>query len=363
MNVGIIGCGNISGIYLKNLKRCADLHLAAVADLELGRAQNRAQEFDIARTCSPDELLADPDIHIVVNLTIPQAHAEVNLKAIAAGKHVYTEKPLATTRADGLRTLAQAREKGVRVSGAPETFLGAGLQTCRKLIDEGAIGAPVGATAFMGSIGPEGWHPDPDFFYQPGAGPLFDMGPYYLTALVHLLGAVRRVSGSARITRPERRIGSQPRRGQMITVRTPTHVAAVLDFAGGPIATFVTSFDVWASTLPRLELYGAEGTLAIPDPNTFGGPVRLWTPQAKEWQEVPLTHANTENSRGLGVADLARAIQTGRPHRASGELAFHVLDVMQALLETSESGRHIDIASTCERPAPLPAGLRDWELD
>ncbi len=361
--IGLVGCGVISGIYLENFQKFDYLKVAACADIDLSRAEARAAEYGVPKACSVDDLLADPSIDLVVNLTVPQAHAAVNLAAVNAGKHLYSEKPLTMNRADGQQLLAAAQANGVRVSCAPETFLGAGLQTCRQLIDDGAIGTVVGASAFMGSSGPESWHPDPDFFYQPGAGPLFDMGPYYLTALVHLLGSIRRVSGSARITRAERLISSQPRAGSFITVNTPTHVAAVLDFAAGPIGTLVTSFDVLANTLPPIEIYGTGGTLTVPDPNSFGGAVKLRQAGDQEWQSVPLTHANASNSRGLGVADMARAVQTGRPHRASGELAYHVVDVMQAMLDTAVLDRSIHIASTCERPAPLPAGLRDWELD
>lgn len=363
LTIGIIGCGVISGIYLQNFRRFDYLQVGAVADLDLSRAEARAAEFGVPKACSVEELLADPGIDIVVNLTVPAAHAAVNLAAIQAGKHVYAEKPLTMTRAEGLELLAAARERNLRVSCAPETFLGAGLQTCRRLIDDGAIGQVVGASAFMLSSGPESWHPDPEFFYQPGAGPLFDMGPYYLTALIHLLGPVRRVSGSARITRAQRVIGSLPKAGTMITVNTPTHVAGVLDFDGGPIGTLVTSFDVLSHSMPPIEIYGTQGTLSVPDPNTFGGPVRLRQAGDRDWHAVELSHANPQNSRGLGVADMARGILTGRPHRASGDLAYHVLDVMHAMLDTATQASAVRVESTIERPAPLPTGLGDWELD
>ena len=353
--VGVIGCGNISGIYLTNCRKLPGLELVACADLELARAQAKAAEHGI-RAAAVDELLADPDIDLVINLTIPAVHAEVSMSALAAGKHVYTEKPLATRRADGAAALALARENGLRVGSAPDTFLGGGLQTCRKLIDDGAIGEPVAAVAFMTGHGPEGWHPDPEFFYKPGAGPMFDMGPYYLTALVSLLGPIARVTGSARISFPERTIGSGPKQGQTIVVETPTHVAGVLDFAGGAVVTLITSFDVWAANLPRIEVYGSEGSLSVPDPNTFGGPVRIRLAKDKEWRDVPLTHGYTENSRGLGVADMASAIREGRPHRASGELAYHVLDVMAAFEEASTAGRHVAITSGPPRAEALPTG-------
>jgi predicted dehydrogenase len=353
--VGIIGCGNISTTYFKNCRDFEALEVVACADLDASRAQAKADEFGV-RACSVEALLGDPQIEIVLNLTSPNAHAEVNLAALAAGKHTYTEKPLAVTREAGERTLAAARVAGRRVGCAPDTVLGGGLQTCRELIDDGAIGQPVAAVACMPSHGPEGWHPDPEFFYKPGAGPLFDMAPYYLTALISLLGPVERVSGAARISFPERLITSQPRYGQKILVETPTHVVGLLEFAAGPIGTLLTSFDIWAANLPRIEVYGSQGSLSVPDPNTFGGKVQLWRPDTN-WQEIPLTHGHTDNSRGLGLADMAQAIHTGRPHRANGELGYHVLDCMHAILEAARSGRRIELTSQCERPAPMPISL------
>jgi predicted dehydrogenase len=361
--IGIIGCGNISSTYLTVCPTFDILEVAAVADLVKERAVSQAAKFNVPKALSVDELLADPEITIVINLTIPAAHAAVAMQALEAGKSVYNEKPLALTRAEGQQLLRLAAERGLRVGCAPDTFLGGGLQTARKLIDDGWIGTPVAATAFFLGHGPEAWHPDPDFVYQPGAGPLFDLGPYYLTALVALLGPVRRVTGSARITTPERVIGSEPKRGQMIKVTTPTHVAGVLDFAAGPVASLITSFDVWSHNLPFIEIYGSEGSLSVPDPNTFGGPVRVRRAGATEWGSVPLTHGYTENSRGLGVADLAYALQSGRAHRASGEQAYHVLDIMHALLEASAADHHMTLSSGGERPAPLPLGLRPGTLD
>ena len=237
------------------------------------------------------------------------------------------------------------------------------MQTCRKLIDDGWIGQPVAATAFMLCHGHESWHPAPEFYYQVGGGPMFDMGPYYLTAMVALMGPVRRVTGSARITFPERTITSQPLYGKKVRVEVPTHIAGVLDFANGAIATLVTSFDVWHAEVPRIEIYGTEGSLSVPDPNGFGGPVRLRRAGASEWSEIPLTHGYTKNSRSIGVADMAYALRTHRPARASGELTVHVLDIMHAFHDASREGRHIEMASTCNCPAPLPLGLRDFTLD
>jgi predicted dehydrogenase len=364
--VGIVGCGKISGVYLGNLRSSTVaevIEVVACADLDLERARAQAAQYGVPRACGVAELLADPEIELVVNLTVPQAHATVGLAAIREGKSIYNEKPLAIGREDARRMLDEARERGVRVGCAPDTSLGGGLQTCRKLIDDGAIGTPVAATAFLLSHGPEGWHPDPNFFYQPGAGPLFDMGPYYLSALITMLGPVRRVTASARATFPERVVGSGPKQGERITVNTPTHVAAVLDFTAGPIATVITSFDVWSHGLPRIEIYGSEGSLSVPDPNTFRGPVRLRRAGEAEWQEAPLSHDNVDNMRGLGVLDLAHALRSGRPHRANGELAFHVLDIMHACLAASEESHHIALTSDCARPAPLPPGLPAWQLD
>ncbi|MDQ4078040.1 MAG: Gfo/Idh/MocA family oxidoreductase [Chloroflexota bacterium] len=361
VKVGLIGCGNISGQYLKSCATFPILDVVGCADIVERQAAARAEEFGI-RALTPEALLADPEIEIVVNLTIPATHAEVSLAAIEAGKHVYSEKPLAVTREAGRRILEAARERGLLIGCAPDTFLGGGLQTCRKLVDDGWIGEPVAATAFMTSRGPESWHPNPDFFYQIGAGPMFDMGPYYLTALVHLLGPVRRVTGSTRRSFPERVITSEGRHGERIPVEVGTHVAGVLDLESGPVATLITSFDIWYANLPRIEIYGSEGSLGVPDPNTFRGPVRLRRAGAEEWSEIPLTH-HVPIGRGIGVADMAYALRYDRPVRASGEMAYHVLDLMHSFEEASQSGQHIKIESHCERPAPLPTGLVAGYLD
>ena len=329
--------------------------MVACSDLVLERAEDQAEAYGVPKACTPEELLVDEEVEIVLNLTVPTVHAEVSLAALEAGKHVYTEKPLAVSLEDGRRMLEVAGEGDLLIGCAPDTFLGGGLQTCREVIDEGIIGEPVAVTAFMLNHGPEDWHPNPDFFYQPGAGPMFDLGPYYLSALATLMGPVRRVTASARVTFPERTITSEPHAGTGITVNTPTHVAGVMDFESGAVGTLVTSFDVWSEHQSRIDLYGTEGTLSLPDPNTFGGPVWLWRSDENAWTEVPLTHPYTGNCRGLGLADMAQALRSGRPHRASGELGMHALDVIHAFLDSSERGEHVEVESTFERPEALPA--------
>lgn len=376
MNVGIIGCGAISGIYLYNCYRMSNLRPVALADLDPARPVGKLEEIKakynaewklpgepvLPRTCTPGELLAAADVELVLNLTVPKAHGEVSLAALQAGKHVYCEKPLARSRAEAMPLLALAREKALRIGSAPDTFLGAGLQTCRKLIDDGWIGTPIGCTAFMTCPGHESWHPDPEFYYQVGGGPLFDMGPYYLTALVHLLGPVRRVGGMAKITYPARTITSAKKFGQSIAVETPTHIASTLEFAAGPIGTMLMSFDVWGANLPRIEIYGTGGSLSVPDPNTFCGEIKVKIGRG-DWGTVPLTHSYKENARGLGAADLAAGFFHRRVHRASGELAYHVVDVMESCLEAAQAGKTLEVASTAERPQALPMGLREGEID
>jgi len=363
VKVGVVGCGNISGTYLKNATVFEAIEVAACADLVPQRAATKAAEFAVPRAGSVEQLLAEPDIEIVLNLTTPNGHAEIALAALEAGKSVYNEKPLAIRRADGQRILELARAKSLRVGCAPDTFLGGAWQTARRLIDKGAIGEPVAGAAFVVCHGHEHWHPDPEFLYRVGGGPMFDMGPYYLTALVSLLGPVRGVCGSARITFPERTITSEPKRGQKIKVETPTHVAGVLEFVSGAVGTIVTSFDVWHANLPFIEIYGSTGSLSLPDPNAFGGRLRLRGSADEAWRDVPPEFGYIENSRGLGVADMAHASRSGRPHRACGELAMHVLDVMHAFHDAAREGRRVELTSTCQRPAPLPAGLAAGVLD
>ncbi|TBL76291.1 Gfo/Idh/MocA family protein [Paenibacillus thalictri] len=364
IKVGIVGCGKISSIYFQNCSKFKIMEVVACADLDLSRAQAQAAEFGIAKAYTVAELMADPEIDLVINLTIPAAHAEVCLQALESGKHVYVEKPLAVTREEGRRILDRAASSGRLVGSAPDTFLGGGIQTCVKLIQDGWIGTPVAATAFMLGKGHEHWHPDPEFYYAPGGGPMFDMGPYYLTALVAMLGPIQRVTGSTKITFPERTITSEKKYGQSIKVETPTHVAGVLDFHNGAVGTIITSFDVFGGhNLPRIEIYGSEGTLSVPDPNTFGGPVMIRRHNATEFSPIPLTHGYAENSRGVGVLDMAYALQGGRPHRASGELAYHVLEAMHGFHDASAEGKHYVMQSTCAQPAPVPIGLMPGTMD
>ena len=361
VKLGIVGCGNISSIYCQNAGKLQALEPAACADLIPERAQQRASEYNIPKVCTTEELLADPEIEIVLDLTVPKVHEEVALAAIEAGKSVYNEKPLAVNREGGRRVIEAAKKKKVLVGCAPDTFMGAGIQTCRKLIDDGWIGQPIGATAFFTCRGHESWHPDPEFYYEVGGGPVLDMGPYYVTALVSLMGPVRRVTGSTAASFPTRTITSEGKYGKVIDVEVATHAVGILDFAAGGIATVMVTFDVWAANLPRIEVYGTQGTLSVPDPNTFGGPVRVWL--NGEWKEVPLTHGYPENSRGLGVADMACALRSGRAHRANGDMAFHVLDTMEAIEDACREGKHIELKSTCEKPAALPMGLLPGTLD
>ncbi len=361
--VGLIGCGTISDAYIRGLRVFPWLEVTALSDIDLGRAEAKAEKYDIARGYSVEELLADDEVDIAVNLTVPTVHAEVSLNALEAGKHVYSEKPLAITREDGKRLLNAADANNLRLGCAPDTFMGGGIQTCRKLIDEGAIGEPLSASAFMLGHGVELWHPSPFFFFKYGGHPLFDMGPYYLTALINLLGPIGSVVGLTTTGIPERTVTSEPHKGTVITVDAPVHATAILELASGKPVTMIVSGEVVASELPRIEIYGTEGTLSVPDPNTFDGPVRVKKKGDKLWQDVPLTHSYSGYDRGLGVADMAYALRSSRPHRASGELAYHVLDTLQAIQDASDARRFVDVESTCERPAPLPPGLQVGELD
>lgn len=363
IKVGVIGCGNISTIYLTQLtSEFKVLEVVAVADLIKSRANAAKKKYKIKRACTVAQMLADKSIDIIVNLTTPDAHFSVAKAAIMAGKSVHNEKPITITRAQGQELLTLAAKKKVLTGGAPDTFLGAGLQTCRKLIDDGWIGKPIGFSAHMLCHGHESWHPDPEFYYKTGAGPMFDMGPYYVTALVSLLGPVKRVAGSTQISIPERVITSKPKFGKKVKVDVPTHVCGLMDFKSGVTGTIVTSFDVWGASHPPIEIYGTEGTLWVPDPNCFGGPVKVIR-AGGEAQEVPLTHNYPKDSRGLGVADMAFAIKEGRTNRCNGEMAYHVLDVMHAIHDASDTSRSVKLKSTCKQPTPLAMNPLAGEVD
>jgi predicted dehydrogenase len=352
--IGIVGCGSICGIYLQNLGMFRRTRVVACADLDDAKARTAAEGCG-ARAVTVSDLCSSPEVDLVLNLTVPHAHAEVTKLALECGKHVYSEKPLAVEMEDGAALVEEARRAGLRLGCAPDTFLGAALQTCRQVLDSGEIGQPVGANAFMLCHGHESWHPSPEFYYEVGGGPMFDMGPYYLTALTSLLGPVAQVSGLARASFQQRTITSEAKRGTVVKVETPTHILGLMEFASGALAQITTSFDVWASELPAIEIYGTEGSLAVPDPNGFGGVVRVKRHDEREWREVPHRHRFSDNSRGLGVLDMVRAIEEGRPHRASGELAYHTLELMHGFLESAEQRRHVEIESRAERPSPMPA--------
>lgn len=352
--VGVIGCGRISPQYLDNLVQRFQfcLEVVACADAIREAAETRAREYGIPTVYTVEELLNDPEIEIVVNLTVPTAHYEVSMAALAAGKHVYTEKPLAVTREEGKTLVETAKSRGLLIGGAPDTFLGAGLQTCRKLIDEGWVGKPLSAQGISGmSVHAERYH-------KLGVGPMFDMGPYYMTALVFLLGPVRRVTGSAQ--KPfETKFNpdtSDPDFGRPYSVDVPTNISGILDFESGAVGVVTTTCEI-IRYHPRLEIFGSEGILTCNDPNMFGGPVYIER-RGGEKREVALTHYYDNRNRGLGVADMVYAIRNGRPMRASGDLMYHVHDIMHAVHESSQRDKHIEVQSRVDRPQPFPAGYK-----
>ncbi len=359
VRVGVVGCGMISTIYLKNMTTVFGgiLEVVSCADIVDGRALEAAGKCQGVRAVSVDELIDDDSIELVVNLTIPKAHAEIAMRAIGSGKHIYNEKPLTIMPIEARKLLSAAQKKGLLVGSAPDTFMGAGYQTCRELIDNDVVGRPVAASACMLCRGHERWHPAPEFYYQIGGGPMMDMGSYYLTALISLLGPVSRVTGSTTASFPTRTITSQPLAGKVVPVEVPTHISGILNFACGAVATITTSFDVWHTQAPKMELHGTKASLVMPDPNTFGGPIYLRQSDQKDWQEVKVSRPYVENSRGLGIADMARAIRTGRGHRASGQMAYHVLDLMHAINDSSARGRHFQMETTCSQPAAMGQGL------
>ncbi|WP_344746541.1 Gfo/Idh/MocA family protein [Streptosporangium vulgare] len=354
VGVAVVGCGVISGQYLRNLTAYPAVRVVACADLDRSRAEAAAAEHGVAHAGDPGEVLGLPEVELVVNLTVPAAHAEVAGAAVAAGRHVYNEKPLTLDRESARRLLAAAGLAGVRVGSAPDTFLGAGLQAMLRLLAEGGAGRPLSAVALMQGPGPQRWHHDPEFLFRRGGGPLFDMGPYYLTALVAALGPVARVTAMSGRSLDRRVIGAGPRAGTSFPVEVATHVTALLEFASGAVATTVFSFDSPLGRQDFLEFTCAEATVAGPNPNGFGGPLRSRRAGETEWSALPVP--GTVTGRGVGVAEMAVAIRRGRPHRASGELGLHVLDVMTSIGESAERGEFVDVTSTCPRPDPLPEG-------
>lgn len=352
--MGVVGCGQISGAYLRTLNRLAGVRVSALADMVAERASEAAEHVPGASVLTPQQLVSSPDVDLVLNLTVPAAHAEVALAGLSSGKHVYNEKPLAATRHEGVQLLAAAEGKGVRLGCAPDTVLGTGTQTARAVIDQGGIGTPHAATAFMPSPGHEIWHHRPQFYYQPGGGPLFDMGPYYLTALVHLLGPVTLVAGASSRPRATRTVGSGPLAGTTFASEVDTHITGILQHASGALTTLVMSFEMWAANLPKIEVHGTEGSLSVPDPNGFGGEVKRFSPKGQQWETVEDCAGYIGASRGYGVAEIAEAIATGRPHRANGRLAHHVLDVMVTLMEGAQQRAWLEVESSCERPDLVP---------
>lgn len=353
----MVGVGNISRQYLEHLPSLPNLRLTAVADLDTERAAEVAREHGVA-ALGVDELLTHDDVDVVLNLTIPAAHADVATRALAAGKHVYGEKPLALSTAEAAPVLELARTAGLRVGSAPDTVLGTGIQTARAALDDGVIGTPVGAAVAWSAPGHELWHPAPAFYYQLGGGPLLDMGPYYLTSLVSFFGPVVRVSGSATRSTRERTVGTGPAAGTPIPVDVDTHVVAVLEHENGVVSTVTVSFEVWATRTPLFEVYGTSGTLAVPDPNGFSDPVELATADDRTFRALPVQAGYADAGRGYGLADMARAIETDRPHRANGALAFHVLEVMEAVATASRDHVVVELTSRVERPDLVPAGAR-----
>jgi predicted dehydrogenase len=367
IDIGIIGCGNISHAYLKGAARSELVRVKSVADVYMAAAQEKAAEYGV-QTVTVDQLLADQDIQIVINLTVPLAHASVSLQVVEAGKHVYSEKPLVTRHAEAEALILAATAKGVRVGCAPDTFLGAGHQACRRAIDAGRIGRPIAGSAFFASHGMEHWHPNPEFFFKRGGGPVLDIGPYYVTQLVNLLGPVVRVAAQTAMGSATRTVASDPRKGSIIQVEVPTTVHGILSFSNDATVTITTSWDVWKHRRVPFEIYGSEGSMLVPDPNFFGGEPMV-TERAGNWTPLdisalpfgkPNRHTNdgaqVADYRIIGLLDMAAAIRDNRPHRASGALAMHVLEVLCAFERSSTEGRHVMIETSCERPEPVPLG-------
>ncbi|MEU5030588.1 Gfo/Idh/MocA family protein [Streptomyces milbemycinicus] len=357
--IGILGSGNIFGRYVTGLARYPELEIVRVGDVDVARAKQAAADHAIPAWGDDAELYADDSVDIVINLTPPVHHARTIITALEAGKHVYVEKPLATTVTDGEAVLAAASRAGRVLGSAPDTFLGSAAQTARKAIDSGLIGAPIGASAFIGHSKAETWHPNPTFLFQEGGGPVMDMGPYYMAILVNCLGPVSTISAAGRIGIPERTVTAPERTVDTIAVTVDTHTAAVLTFASGVIATAQMSFDVWDSELPFIEIYGSEGSLSLANPNHFDGDVRVrrhgdgdWTVLEPALELFGAVGTREQARRGLGVRDLANAVEGG-PHRANASFAFHVLEALCSVESSAQQHRPVALTSSCERPQPL----------
>lgn len=361
LNVGMVGVGCISGIYLENFANTfKNIRLVAVCDLIRERAENARNKYNIPKIYDTmEELFADPDIDIVLNLTRPYQHFEVSRLALLAGKHVYSEKPLGADFEEGTELVRIANERGLWIGGAPDTFMGAGIQSCRKFIDGGGLGDIIGGRCVMANHGMESWHPDPDFYYQRGGGPVLDMGPYYITALVNLLGGVKRVYGTCRTTFKERLITAPPHENEIIQVNVPTHYECLLTFESGATVSYLTSFDLYNSHQPNIVLYGTKGNLWVPDPNCFGSEngMRFFDGTENKEVQLPLEFDYAVNSRCLGLADLAAAIEQGRSPRASYRQTYHVLEVMTAIMKSAQTGQPCDISSKFTREAPMDPSL------
>lgn len=355
IKIAMIGVGDISGIYLENITNMfSEIEIIGVCDLIVEKAQRAKEKYNIPKIyATMFDAFADPEVDIILNLTRPYEHYGVSIEALKAGKHVYSEKPLAATLNDGRELVDLAKEKSLQLGGAPDTFLGSGIQTCRKLIDDGFIGTPIGAAAFMICRGHESWHPDPEFYYKHGGGPMMDMGPYYVTALINLLGGVSTVVGMTKASYPKRIITSEPKNGTVINVDVDTYVAGTMQFENGAIGTIFTTFDVSYESQARLEIYGSKGTLIVPDPNGFGGPIKLLHSDDGIIKEMPLMFKYSDNSRALGLADMAKAIQMKRPFRANCNQTYHVLEIMSAFKQSSDEQKFIKINSCFKREQPM----------
>ena len=363
LGIGIIGCGNISTTYFSLAPMFKGIEVRACADVNMAAAKARAEEYGVVAQ-SVEDLLANPAVDVVINLTVPDAHFGISKLALQAGKHVWSEKPLVLSMAEGLELRALAAAGGLRVGCAPDTFLGGSHQFARAMIEEGKIGRVVAGSAAVMGHGMEHWHPNPDFFFLPGGGPILDMGPYYIANLINLIGPIKRVAALANASSATRTISSQPRAGETIPVKTPTNIHALLEFHNGATINLSTSWDVWAHKRVNMEIYGDEGSLFVPDPNFFGGAVEMAgidgvTHDVALWDH-PFGRANQDHSgvaranyRSAGLADMAAALRDGRDHRASLDRTLHGVEVMLAVLQSGETGQFVTLDTTCTQPAPL----------